>query len=209
MKTKEKKKAIELRHLGWSYKKIAKEIGVSKGTLSIWLRDVKLTKSQKEILKENCRKNSHSGSEGSKQRWKKLKENVYSQYNPLIKDPKFMLGLGIYWGEGNKSNSFGMSNSDPETIKVFMCWANNYFDVSSFRICIHHYNKDKDEEVKLWWSKILSLPLSCFNKSVFATSKSSLLKRKTLENGTIHITAKGNSWKALVKYQKSIDVLTL
>lgn len=208
MKIDEKKKAIELRGLGWSYKKIAKEINVSKGTLSVWLKDVRLTKSQKETLKENCRKNSHFGAEGSKQRWENLKSNVYDQYDPLIKDPKFMLGLGVYWGEGNKSNSFGMSNADPETIKVFMYWAKNYFDVSSFRACVHHYNEDKDKEVRLWWSQIISLPLSCFNRSLFTVSKSSLLKRKTLENGTMHITAKGNSWIALVKYQKSIDVLT-
>ena len=50
MKFKEKVKAIQLRKSGYGYNEILKEIGVSKSTLSLWLRDIKLTDNQKKKL---------------------------------------------------------------------------------------------------------------------------------------------------------------
>ncbi len=47
MKLKEKKKARKLRKKGKSYSEILKKVKVSKSTLSVWLRDIKLTAEQK------------------------------------------------------------------------------------------------------------------------------------------------------------------
>ena len=50
MKFKERIKAVALRKKGRSYSEIIKKIKVSKGTLSVWLKDVELTYKQKERL---------------------------------------------------------------------------------------------------------------------------------------------------------------
>ena len=51
-----KQKAIELRHKGFSYAKILKELDLtSKGTLSKWLRDLTLTENTKKRLKSNAK----------------------------------------------------------------------------------------------------------------------------------------------------------
>ena len=50
MKSAEKIRAISLRKRGLSYRKIRNKINISKGTLSIWLRDISLTKLQRETL---------------------------------------------------------------------------------------------------------------------------------------------------------------
>ncbi len=47
MKYKEKMRAVKLRRDGLSYNLILKKVKVSKSTLSIWLREVELTKEQK------------------------------------------------------------------------------------------------------------------------------------------------------------------
>lgn len=46
MRFEEKQRACELRQQGWSYNDILKEVGVSKSTLSLWLRDITLTEEQ-------------------------------------------------------------------------------------------------------------------------------------------------------------------
>ena len=46
MRFEEKQRARELRGLGWSYNDILSEVGVSKSTLSLWLRDIPLTEEQ-------------------------------------------------------------------------------------------------------------------------------------------------------------------
>ena len=53
MKKQEKEKAIALRKQGLSVNKIAKEVGASKSTVSLWVRDIKLTDEQKQQLKDN------------------------------------------------------------------------------------------------------------------------------------------------------------
>ena len=47
MKVEEKNRAIGLRKQGKSMNEIVKEIGVSKASVSLWVRDVVLTKNQK------------------------------------------------------------------------------------------------------------------------------------------------------------------
>ena len=46
MRFEEKQRALALRRQGWSYNDILKEVGVSKSTLSLWLRDVPLADEQ-------------------------------------------------------------------------------------------------------------------------------------------------------------------
>lgn len=51
-KIEEKKKAIELRKQGLSYREILEQIPVAKSSLSLWLRSVGLSKKQKQRLTE-------------------------------------------------------------------------------------------------------------------------------------------------------------
>ena len=51
----EKERAIKLRKDGWSVRKIAETLDVSRGSVSLWVRDVELTKKQKEQLMPNSR----------------------------------------------------------------------------------------------------------------------------------------------------------
>ena len=53
MKEEEKSKARKLRYKGWAITKIAKELNVSKGSVSVWVRDIKLSNIQREALNKN------------------------------------------------------------------------------------------------------------------------------------------------------------
>src|SRR5436305_9566353 len=50
MKAKEQRKARELRALGWSVKEIERALGVSRGSVSLWVREVSLSSSARTRL---------------------------------------------------------------------------------------------------------------------------------------------------------------
>ncbi len=78
------------------------------------------------------------------------------------------LGLGIYWGEGNKvtPQSSRVTNTDPNMLKVFIRFLRNICGVKMEKmgfslICFN--DSDKNEVVK-FWSKELDIPSEKFGK---------------------------------------------
>lgn len=47
-------------------------------------------------------------------------------------DPFFNLGLGLYWGEGRKTNMVGLANLDLRVLKTFINWTKAYLEASEF-----------------------------------------------------------------------------
>ncbi len=213
MKAKEKKQAIALRKQGRTYKEISSQIGVSKSTVSLWLRDVPLNENHLQLIANRCRMISILNGKKVAEKWLKDIANVKEAYKPPVGDPKFMLGIGLYWGEGTKHSRSDteMVNSDPKLLKIFLDWINEFFigEFEGFKVGIHHYTPDKDQEIKKYWSDVLGLPLACFNKSIIAVSRTSKKKRQTLINGTVHIRVCGKGvWKIRQKIEKTFEVLS-
>lgn len=206
MKIQERKRAEELRKQGWSYNQIAKELLVSKGTLTIWLADVPLTDLQRKALEANCRIASIEAGRKTRDRWIRLKRNVWDSYDPPLFDQDFTFGLGLYWGEGNKTGVPGLANSDAALQRRFISWAKRYFDANSFAVKVQHYQPEQDDMVKAWWSRELSVPLECFTKSFFKPSSLSKRKRNTLEHGTATVTIKNReAWKIRLRIDKALN----
>lgn len=205
MKAEERKKAEELRRNGSSFNEIAAVVGVSKGTLTRWLADIHLTKEQQNKLASSSIRCGYK----NRDRWDALKKEVRDFYEPPIHDPNFMLGLGLYWGEGDKAHArVGMSNSDAAVLIQFINWSKKYFEAKDFCIGVQHYDPAKDLIVKKWWASQLDVPLTSFYKSNFAVSRLSKNKRPALEYGTAKIRVKGNDcWKIKVKIEKALNLL--
>ncbi len=106
MKSAEKIRAISLRKRGLSYRKIRNKINISKGTLSIWLRDISLTKLQRETLFKDKRYGGYKGAKHQRlKRVKKTAQLIKSgqiEFLKLFKNPLFLSGLLLYWAEGDK-----------------------------------------------------------------------------------------------------------
>ena len=210
MKIVEREKAVSLRRQGKSYKQIAEELSVSKSTLSLWLRDVKLSSQEQRLLENNLRHQSVKAGKSLIKTWADLRENTKASYTPPLNEPEFMLGVGLYWGEGDKfsQSRVGMANSDPRILRLFIDWIRRYFFGESFIVAVHHYCPERDQIVKEWWSEQLRIPIDSFNKSYFVPSKISLRKRNTLEFGTATVTVKGKGvWVIRQKIEKAFEVL--
>lgn len=222
MKSNEKIKAIKLRKLGKSYGEIRKKIRVSKSSLSLWLRDVKLTSEQEKRLYVTLRlKNAYKGAKIKQEKRIKITKQTINkaikEARRLYKTPLFLAGLMLYWAEGNKSDNVEevkFNNSDPVMIELIMRWFREICKVpeNKFKICLHIHKLHCRKDVKKYWSKITGVPLSQFYKT--QVKPTSLRHRKNkLYNGTCTITVhnkelfrKIKGWK--MGFLEKINIVT-
>jgi hypothetical protein len=206
MKAKEKEIAFRMRSDGKTFNEIREVVSVSKGILSVWLRDV-LIKNKIEYEKKVSRC-CILGAAAMKKKWDAKRKEIYDSYIPPYNDPVFMLGLGIYMGEGSKYSkcTVSLSNSDAIIIKIFKNWIEKYFKQPNMRwsTAIHLHDIVLEKEAKKWWSK--NTGIVNFNKTHIAISSASKRKRNTLLYGTLQCMLAGkDSWKTMVKIKKSMD----
>lgn len=196
MKLKEKDVAIKLRQCGKSYGEILKEINVSKGTLSLWLRDIKLTEQQYDRIYTTLRlKSAYKGAkflqEKKNEKILEILNNAKKDVDEIIKNPLFLAGLMLYWAEGDKSErseTVKFSNSDPKMILLMMRWFRNFCDVpeKKFRICLHIHRLHCRKNIKRYWSELTRIPISQFFKTQIKPT-SLRHRRNKLYNGTCAI----------------------
>ncbi|MDD5068100.1 MAG: hypothetical protein PHS53_01895 [Candidatus Pacebacteria bacterium] len=198
MKKIERDKAIILRRNGKSFRQIAKEIGVAKSSLSLWLRDVILDPKLKKKLSEQpftrdaIEKRRKSRLSNEKQKRISVIKQAEKEIETLTPATLRIAGICLYWAEGGKTRSGGarFSNSDPYMIRLMMRFFRTICRVKEdrFRCHIHtysHLNVSKSEE---YWSRITRIPLTQFFKTYSKPSKASLGKRDTLPYGTIDVS---------------------
>ena len=99
-----------------------------------------------------------------------------------------LAGLMLYWAEGNKRNSVGVSNSDSELIRFMMKWFREVCSVSDerFKIYLNIHSGQDEIEIKKFWSNIIGLPVSQFGKS-YIKKEGTGHRKNILYNGTIKI----------------------
>jgi hypothetical protein len=164
MKVAEKIEARRLRCLGHSIKDICRLLGVSKGSVSLWVKDIRLTDAQVDDL--NCRiaRNRQRFSYLSRclgantNRQDALKRHsAYRQggYERAQTDEKFRLICALYWGEGSKSNQgvFAVSNCDPTLLRVVLKWLlkSPYAEKICFHVQYYEENGLPEGAIKGWW----------------------------------------------------------
>ncbi len=203
-----KLKAIELRKSGLSIKEIASIVGVSKGSVSIWCRNIILSKIQQAVLYKKMVTAGHKGrmlgAQANKQKRLdsiKIAENSAAKMvKKFSKRDLLMLGIGLYWGEGSKDSQsrFIFVNSDVDIIKVILLWLNS-MDIPkenlSPQIYINEQHLNRIDMVINYWSKELKIPRDKFGNCIFIKSK----LKKIYENhdtymGVLHLNVTKSSF---------------
>lgn len=173
-------KARDLRSRGMSVNAIAKDLGVSKGTVSLWSRDIILSVEQLEKLRDSSLKGAELGRLKSallqKQKRLKIIENSKEfgkeKLAELTDRELLIAGLALYWGEGSKKGrEFSFCNSDPEMVKFLLRWLQKCFQVNTkdikASVGINEIHREREEVVRTYWSEVLGVPLKQFTKTSF------------------------------------------
>ena len=192
-KTLLKERAIELRKEGLSYNFIRHQVKVSKSTLTRWLADIPFKPGNDFIQRVN-RTRSELGDlrrkvkRESEEEAKKLAEEDMGR---LSRRDLFMLGLGVYMGEGSKTVGLRLVNSDPTIIKTGILWFKKVYGLedSNFMVRIHLYPDCDIEESRQYWSKVTGLGLPQFyGVHVDKRQNKSIRNNRKLLFGTAHVT---------------------
>lgn len=176
--------AREMRTNGESVKVIAKKVGVTKSTVSLWVRDIILSVEQLEKLNKRKIKGGElgrlKGSLMQKNRRldliKKRDIEGRERLKNLSDNEFFVAGIALYWGEGSKKNrKFYICNSDPELINFMILWLKKFYGVGTERlravVGINEIHRSRENIVKKYWSDITGIPLAQFRKTSFKKTK--------------------------------------
>jgi hypothetical protein len=181
-RTKDKEKALALRQKGHSYSMIKTELGISKSTLSGWLKDLPLSEKRISELQCNSEIRIEKNRITKKNKKDARRESVYEKVSFDIensKDPEFVAGFYLYWGEGTKSAeySIAITNTDPAIVKCFIDWLSKFgIKPERLKIKLHIYSDQNEGELKIFWSKVTGIPIANYYKSY---QKNSSLMSKT------------------------------
>jgi transcriptional regulator with XRE-family HTH domain len=159
MKINEKEEARILRSQGVSLKGIANKLGVSKSTVSLWVRDIIIEESLTARLYANQYENGRKAAEKAKTLFSDARVLAREQgrIKAQEKDPLHLTGCMLYWCEGYKSRgSVQLVNTDPVLIKTFLKFLRESCGVidENIKIKIYFYQdlRSKDEVVDFWLS---------------------------------------------------------
>ncbi len=178
--------AHKLRKRGLSIKSIASRLNVSKNSVSIWCKDIKLTKKQQEKLVQNSGKGRLMGAQINKKKKEQCiefyRENGKKEIGKFSRRDFLIAGLALYWGEGSKTFKLSFSNSEPSMIKFMFLWFKKIMKIKNQefmpRIFINAIHKPRIDKVIKFWSNFLKLPVEQFGNPVFLNINS----KKVYEN---------------------------
>lgn len=204
----ERAAARELRTQGWSYKKIAAELGVSVASVFNWSRDIELTEEQinfnqgRGIPADSEVVNRRARSWVLKNQERRLAFQDEGRRRAIESDALHEAGCMLYWAEGAKhKNTVTFCNSDLHMIKFFLRFLRYSFGLQSddftLRLNVYLGNGLTVQQIEDHWLEGLGLPRSCLRAHQidhFPTSSSG--KKKTLPYGVCSLRVKRSTWVA-------------
>jgi transcriptional regulator with XRE-family HTH domain len=179
-------KRIEARRIrrdeGASIKKIARRLGVSVSSISLWVRDIELSPEQRAALRNKVSGGWSANAVAARRRRNESQAGEHALVREA--DPLFVAGIMLFWAEGAKArNEVCIVNSDPELVRFFARFLRHFYRVPDerFRVGCNLFadHLARQREIEQFWLDTLELPRSCLRKSIVNVySKYSQRKRK-------------------------------
>lgn len=181
-----KKEIVSLYQRGLSMQDIADKMGWSVHKVSYWL--------------DKCNIPRRPPSEAAYLKWNP-NGDPFKIKNHLNKNEIFLkgLGLGLYWGEGDKSKNntaVRMSNTDPKLLKTFREFLIKIYNVKKkLGYSLVLFNDCNENEAIEFWEKHLGIKRSQLGKIVKIPPQGKGTYRKKSEFGVLTITVTNKKLK--------------
>jgi hypothetical protein len=202
--------AERLRDQGYSYNMISETLGISKSTMSYWFKDRPFTPNYEVVerikygpLKSGTMKHNKKVEEITKFRKIGVRE-----VGRLSDRDLWMLGLGLYIGEGAKTiEAIRISNSDPAVVAVAIRWLKECCGLADNNLSIRlHLYPDNDVDSSIeYWQAVTKLPLERFKKTyIDSRDNKKHSSRGKLPHGTAHVSvvSRGNPDRGVRLYRR-------
>ncbi|WP_445270786.1 helix-turn-helix domain-containing protein [Streptomyces sp. DSM 41634] len=187
----ERARARELRLQGMTYDQIQVELGCSKSSISLWVRD--LPKPDRLRSKEEASAIAKRGWERTLQlretERQMVKNAAARDIGPLSDRELFLVGVGLYWAEGSKDKAYARRervifvNSDPDMIRLHLAWL-RLLDVEDehlrYSLMIHETADASSAEA--FWADLTGADASQFLKTTLKRHNPRTTRKNTGES---------------------------
>ena len=176
----EQQQARQLRRAGLPLAEIAATLGVSKSSVSLWVRDVEFA--GPVVRPARGRRRDPNALQRRKQgEIERLLEEGRARVGRLSEREFLIAGVALYAGEGAKRDgAVKFANSDPRMIAFYCAWLRRFFDIDETRLRVRlylHQGLDLDASVA-HWSALTGIPPSQFQKPYRAAPDPSIRHTK-------------------------------
>ncbi|MEU0085054.1 hypothetical protein [Streptomyces sp. NPDC006274] len=183
-----REKARELRLQGMTYDRIQAELGCSKSSISLWVRD--LPKPTARYTDEERQALMHAGlarrrAAGEHER-EHAKQAARDEIGRLSDRELFIAGVALYWAEGAKDKPYRRCevlqfiNSDPQVISLYLRWLELLGvtrDRMRFRVSIHESADVATAE--RFWAALADVDVSTFQRATLKRHNPKTVRRNT------------------------------
>ncbi|MFD9460425.1 hypothetical protein [Streptomyces sp. NPDC060027] len=184
-------RARELRVQGWTYDRIQVELGCSKSSISLWVRD---------LPRPERRDPTEQAKLASRKRWehelavrddarRRTKDAATREIGAMTDRDLFVAGVALYWAEGTKDKTYDRRetatfvNSDPGVIQVYLAWL-ALLGIESerlkYRVMIH-VTADV-EAAQRYWADLVGVDASTFQKTTIKKHNPKTVRKNVGEN---------------------------
>ncbi|MEY2473727.1 MAG: hypothetical protein QOK28_3056 [Actinomycetota bacterium] len=177
-KTWEQDRAREMRASGMTLDDIASWLGVSKGSVSVWVRDVAFTPSKRRY---GPRVRPNALMRRKQDEIAGLLVEGRERIGELSEREFLVAGAALYAGEGGKTDgAVTFPNSDPRMLVFFLAWLRHFFDIEESRLRLRLYLHEGLDLVAAsqYWAALTGIPLTQHTKPYRAKAGPSIRKAK-------------------------------
>ncbi|MFH8346254.1 hypothetical protein [Streptomyces sp. NPDC018045] len=185
-------RARELRGRGMTYDEIQVELGCSKSSISLWVRDLPKPPPRRTLAEQaklaNRKRWEHELEVRDRAR-QQTKASAMTEIGMLSDRELMLVGVGLYWSEGSKSKPYRMSetvtfiNSDPTMIQVHLAWLNLLAvgpEQLRFRVMIHESADVAASE--RYWADLVGVDVATFGKTTLKKHNPKTVRENVGEN---------------------------
>ena len=154
-------------------KEIEHALGVSRSSVSLWVRDIELGPAQRLRLQTKTTVGQLEAARRKAERFRELRKEYQEEGRRLarIRGGEYAAGCMLYWAEGSKGrNAAQMSNSDPDLLRYFVHFVRRQFGAEDRQMAISCNlftdHLERQQQIEAFWLLALELPTECLRKSI-------------------------------------------
>lgn len=186
-----KAKARELRLQGWTYDQIEAELGCSRSSVSLWVRDLpkpepRYTPEEQQALMRAGLARLRSAQDEERQR---TKAAAASEIGVMTDRDLFLTGVALYWAEGAKDKPYARRenvqfvNSDPGVIQIYLAWL-DLLGVERkrlrFRVMIHATGNVQGAEQ--YWAGLVGVDATALQRTTIKKHNPKTVRKNVGDN---------------------------
>jgi transcriptional regulator with XRE-family HTH domain len=175
----ERQQARQLRRTGLPLVEIAARLGVSKSSVSLWVRDVAFE--PRPPVTRGRRRAPNALQRRKQAEIDRLLEEGRSRIGRLSEREFLVAGVALYAGEGSKGDgTVRFVNSDPRMVALFCSWLRHFYEIDESRLRLSLYlHQGLDLAAAIaYWSALTGIPESQFRKPYRAVPDPSIRRAK-------------------------------